>query len=319
MDNRPLVSIILTCYNLENYIGDAIKSLLKQDFDKPFELIVIDDGSSDRSAAIIEEIEDDRLKKVFFEVNKGAVEAINYGFSVAKGRYICRFDGDDVWYPDYLKTAAAVLEENQVIGIVHSDASLIDSMGVVTSDRGNVRRPKDLPAKCNEFRYLMNYYYMNAPTMMIRREVWDIALPWKERFRTGMGDWYNSLLMTSKHDSYYIDRPLAYYRLHATNMHRAYLKDRTGEANMAYVLDFFYRNNNGFFTENEWRHLFSIQYKSIGGAYFELSMMSDARRCFRKALAYDRKLILDPSFLRICFASIIGRQRYNKLKSLFGK
>jgi glycosyltransferase involved in cell wall biosynthesis len=319
METKPLVSIILTCYNLEHYIGEAITSLLQQDFIRPFEIIVIDDGSSDSSVETINKIADTRLVKVFFPVNKGAVEAINYGFSIAKGNYICRFDGDDKWYPAYLKTAATVLDENPDIGIVHSDCTLINSLGEITNMRGNVNRPKELPVKCNEFRYLIKSYYMNAPTMMIRRQVWDCALPWKERFRTGMGDWYNSLLMTEKYDSYYIAEPLAYYRVHASNMHKAYLKDRTGEANAAFVLNYFYENKKEAFTEQEWRQIFSDWYKNIGMSYFVLAMTKDARRCFKKALVYNWKLISNPGFVRILFASFIGKDRYNKMKSYAGK
>ena len=319
MENKPLISIILTCYNLEHYIGDAIMSLLNQDFNRPYEIIVIDDASSDGSAQVIKAMEDDRLVKVFFPVNKGAAEAINHGFLIAKGIYICRFDGDDKWYPGYLKTMAALLDENPDVGIVHSDCTLINSAGEITQLRGNVNRPKELPAKCNEFRYLVKSYYMNAPTMMIRREAWDCALPWQERFRTGMGDWYNSLLMTTKYDSFYVNEPMAYYRVHATNMHRAYIKDRTGETNAGYVLGYFYKNRNDAFKEQEWRQIFSSWYKDLGLAYFNHSMATDARRCFRKALSYNKTLITNAEFVRFFFAAFIGKGRYDKLKSVFKK
>lgn len=315
METKPLVSIILTVYNLEHYVGDAITSLLQQDFTDPFEIIVIDDGSADGSVQVINSIVDPRLVKVFFPKNKGAVEAINYGFSIAKGKYICRFDGDDKWYPVYLKTAVAVLDENPDVGIVHSDCTIINSAGEINSILGNVNRPKHLPAKCNEFRYLIKKYYMNAPTMMIRREAWDCALPWKERFRTGMGDWYNSLLMTEKYDSYYIAEPLAYYRVHAGNMHKAYIKDRTGEGNIGFILNYFHKNSNKAFKEKEWRQIFSDWYKEIGMFYFGFDMPQDARRCLKKALLYNRRLIINAGFIRILFATYIGKERYNRLKS----
>jgi glycosyltransferase involved in cell wall biosynthesis len=319
METKPLVSIILTCYNLDRYIADAVNSLLQQDFNRPFEIIVIDDGSSDSSVEVINKIADTRLVKIFFPVNKGAVEAINYGFSIAKGSYICRFDGDDKWYPGYLQTAVSVLDENPDAGIVHSDCTIINSLGEITSIRDNVNRPKNLPAKCNEFSYLIKSYYMNAPTMMIRREVWDCALPWQERFRTGMGDWYNSLLMTQKYNSYYISEPMAYYRVHETNMHKTYIKDRTGESNASYVLNYFYENKYDAFTEKEWRQIFSDWYKDLGMSYFGLGMTKDARRCFKKALAYNWKRITNAGFVRIWFASVIGKDRYNKMKSYAGK
>lgn len=317
MQSAPIVSIILTCYNLEHYIGEAIASLLEQDFKDAYEIIVIDDGSSDGSQPVIDAFKDDRLVKIFFPANKGAAQAITHGFQVARGKYICRFDGDDRWYPDYLSTATAILDNDPEIGIVHSDCTIIDSSGAIVSQRGNVHRPEGLPAKTNEFRYLIRSYYMNAPTMMIRRELWDDVQPWAERFRSGMGDWYYSLLMTSRIDSYFVDRPLAYYRVHANNMHKSYIKDRTGESNAAYVLDHFYRNRHEAFPEKEWRGIFSTWFKSLGMSYFGMSMTKDARRCLTKALKFDRSLLADPGFLRIYFASFVGKETYGRLKSLF--
>src|SRR5664279_2562010 len=82
----PTVSVVLHVYNGERYLTEAVESILDQGFGD-FELIVIDDGSTDSSARIIESFSDLRLVSHYFEHNQGLVAALNFGISKAKGRY----------------------------------------------------------------------------------------------------------------------------------------------------------------------------------------------------------------------------------------
>src|SRR5688572_28603078 len=90
--NNPKVSIIVTNYNLERFVGDAIQSLLNQQCNFEYEIIIIDDASTDGSKRIIGEMSDPRIQFVPLYKNVGAPDAINIGFSKASGDYICRFD-----------------------------------------------------------------------------------------------------------------------------------------------------------------------------------------------------------------------------------
>lgn len=95
----PVVSVIMPVYNSADFIKEAIESILNQTF-SDFEMIVIDDCSTDNSAEIICSIQDERLVFLKNDVNLGVAKTLNRGIEVAKGKYIARMDADDVSLPD---------------------------------------------------------------------------------------------------------------------------------------------------------------------------------------------------------------------------
>ncbi len=109
MTSRPTVSVLMACYNAERFVGAALESVFAQTF-ADFELIVVDDGSSDRSAQIIESSADDRLK-VLRQANKGAAAARNAAFPHSTGDYVLFLDADDLIGPRHLEAMAARVSE----------------------------------------------------------------------------------------------------------------------------------------------------------------------------------------------------------------
>ncbi|GAB1440031.1 glycosyltransferase [Providencia sp.] len=97
-----LVSIIMPCYNAEKYISESINSVLAQTYTK-FELIIIDDSSTDKSINIISEYQDDRIKLIKSNLNQGVAASRNKGIIAAKGQYISFLDSDDLWLPNKLE------------------------------------------------------------------------------------------------------------------------------------------------------------------------------------------------------------------------
>ena len=90
------ISILMTIFNHENYLKSSIKSLINQNY-KNWELIAIDNGSTDKSPLILKSFKDKRIKKIFLENNIGAAEARNVAIRQAKGKYIAFLDSDDLW------------------------------------------------------------------------------------------------------------------------------------------------------------------------------------------------------------------------------
>ena len=309
------VSIIITCYNLQHFIKEAVQSLLNQRCDFNFEIILIDDASTDGSRAVIESIRDPRLHTIFLEKNVGAANAINIAFEKCSGQYLCRFDGDEKSHPDYLAKAAKALDENPQVVLVHTDVAFINEHDQVTSERNNIPRPKHLNAIDHEFSYILQTYYICAPAIMARKSSWDKVMPWGERFRGGLGDWFISLQMLENGLSAFIDEPLAYYRIHSTNMHRAMIKNGIAEKNTWWILEYF-RNRNNNISRKEWRSVYFKQSKSLGFAYFFHDMMHDARRSMLRALRYHPSAMRDSEFARILFATFIGKKFYNRAKGL---
>ena len=119
--NIPLVSVILPVYNAEEFIVYSIRSILNQTF-SDFELILINDGSSDQSEQIILSFQDERIRYYKNNSNLKLIETLNRGLAFAKGKYIARIDADDVCYPDRFEKQVVFLENNPEYGIVGSFA-----------------------------------------------------------------------------------------------------------------------------------------------------------------------------------------------------
>ena len=119
--NNALVSIIMPAYNSERYIEEAIKSVICQTY-REWELLVIDDGSTDCTAALVEAValKDSRVKLVRLKFNQGVAAARNKGLELAKGRYIAFLDSDDLWLPQKLEKQIAFMNVNNYSFSFHS-------------------------------------------------------------------------------------------------------------------------------------------------------------------------------------------------------
>ncbi len=118
----PLVSVIIPNYNGEDYIADAMQSVLQQRF-SDFELIVVDDCSTDNSVEKIKSVCDERVFLIQNEVNQGPHISRNIALEKARGKYIALLDGDDLMLPNRLSKQVRYLERNPHIGILHSGYS----------------------------------------------------------------------------------------------------------------------------------------------------------------------------------------------------
>ena len=98
----PFFSIIVPVYNKEKFVANTIRSVLNQNF-TDFEIIIVNDGSTDQSEQEIAALEDSRIR-YFYKENEGVAIARNFGISHATASYICFLDGDDYWYPSFLET-----------------------------------------------------------------------------------------------------------------------------------------------------------------------------------------------------------------------
>lgn len=117
MVTSPTVSVVMTAYNGEAYIGEAIEGVLSQSF-PDFELLVVDDGSSDGTVEIVRSFEDARLRLVQNERNLGISNSRNRGNELARGRYLAAHDQDDISYSNRLKDEVEVLEADPEVVLV---------------------------------------------------------------------------------------------------------------------------------------------------------------------------------------------------------
>ena len=130
--NAPLVSVLLPVHDGEAYLAAAMDSILLQTYDN-FELIVIDDGSTDGSAHVALGYEDARVRVVRNETNLGLVAALNNGLALARGHLIARMDADDVAEPRRLEAQVVRITADSSIAVLGTAIAYIDSAGQVVS------------------------------------------------------------------------------------------------------------------------------------------------------------------------------------------
>lgn len=131
MENNPVVSVIMGCYNNENTILAAIESILEQDF-TDFEFIIIDDCSTDRTVEIIKSIHDERI--ILFEnvENKGLGYSLNLGIQLSKGRYIARMDADDITLSKRFQEQITFLKKHKNTICLGTGAKKIGNVSILT-------------------------------------------------------------------------------------------------------------------------------------------------------------------------------------------
>lgn len=167
--DQPLVSVIIPAYNAEAYILHTLHSVLSQSY-KNIEVIVVDDGSHDSTAQIVESImqRDNRIT-LLSQANSGVAAARNLAIKKSRGEYIAPVDADDIWYPQKIeKQVDCMLNTDQGTGLVYAWSVCIDERGLLTGGysvfdiEGNVFR---LLIMCN--------FIGNASAPLIRRECFE--------------------------------------------------------------------------------------------------------------------------------------------------
>jgi predicted O-linked N-acetylglucosamine transferase (SPINDLY family)/glycosyltransferase involved in cell wall biosynthesis len=169
--SRLTISVIMTTYNHEKYIAESIISILNQTFEE-FELIIIDDGSTDKTAEIINTFDDNRIQYIHQE-NQGVSTAINNGILAASGKYIALMSGDDVCYPQRLEQQYNYLSSTDKKVVIFSWVDFINEDSEVFSGSPYIEenwfnRDNQEPAKILRH-FFERGNYVNAPTAFVER------------------------------------------------------------------------------------------------------------------------------------------------------
>lgn len=172
---RTLVSVIVPTYNRALFIANAIQSVLNQTYSN-FELIIVDDGSTDNTGEVVGQFSDPRIRYVRQE-NKGRSNARNHALALAKGKYITFLDSDDLYQPDKIELQVAYLDEHPETSMVYTSAYCID-------EKGDRLTHKYLATKSG---YIYNYIAfflpvtITLPTVMTYKSVMDDVGGFDER------------------------------------------------------------------------------------------------------------------------------------------
>ena len=247
----PRLSVVVTCFNCPDYVGDTIRSVARQSF-RDFDCVIVDDASTDNSATVIQqtldELADPRFRLIRLDKNVGQTGATRRGLAATRAPFVCFLDSDDLWNDDFLERhLAAHLNESYAVGFTACNARLIDGQGTLiaggvywfgkdraVADRGALapidpaRVPRLDPAAgaarwTSQAPYrlytkrLVHWVWVSTSSMMFRRSLIDLVFPADDEiFRLHM-DFYVVVMAQMVAGSLLIDEPLYSYRLHGRN------------------------------------------------------------------------------------------------------
>ena len=199
----PRVSVVIPAYNNAVYTAETVESVLAQTY-RDFELIVVDDGSTDHTRAAMT-VYADRIQYIYKE-NGGACSARNAGLERARGEFVACLDCDDLWLPEHLERSVAVLEAQQDLSMVFGPSYLIDGEG---REIGVTNYKFDLDQAYVD---LLRENFIVANTVVMRRVFLEQVGPFDERIFIP-ADWDLWLRLARRFPIGYINVPSAQYRM----------------------------------------------------------------------------------------------------------
>jgi len=215
----PHISVVMPIYNGARYLREAIDSILTQHF-KDFELIAIDDGSTDRSAEIVSSIKDSRVRLVAMPGNSGTAAATRRGHEVAQGTYIAHMDQDDIAPAYRLQAQIDFFRANPGIKLL---GGMVECFGTT---QARILAPED--DATIKAQLLVGVQNIINPTAMFRRELVKESGLRCDPSRWWAFDWNFFVDAMFAHARFAnLPRPLVHYRLHAGQQSRDLMSIRT--------------------------------------------------------------------------------------------
>lgn len=204
---NPTVSVITPTYNRASLIGESIQSVLAQTF-PDFELLIVDDGSSDHTEAVVRGFKDPRIRYIYQD-NKGISSARNTGIANAKGRYIAFVDSDDLWLPRLLESEVPVLDTQPDVGVVYAKARAMNRDGrLMPQVSGFIQK---YPGETLKSALYGDFVCIIAS--LVRRECFD-RLGLFDESLDAREDWDMWVRIAKYYRFAHIDNVLAHFRMH---------------------------------------------------------------------------------------------------------
>jgi len=206
------VSVIIPNYNNACFLPECLDSVLSQTYQN-FEIIIIDDGSQDGSHEILINYQSLHPEKIRYywhpeRKNKGVSSTLNLAIEKSTGEYIARIDSDDIWYPEKLQQQVPILDNHPEIDIVYSCSEFIDRSGKELPGLEG----KNITNSENPLASMLISFVTPQNTVVFRRKVFDQVGLFDESLI--YSDWDLMVRIFSHYKAFFIDKPLAKYRIH---------------------------------------------------------------------------------------------------------
>ena len=210
----PRVSVVIPTYNCARFLDRTIDSALRQTY-RDFEVIVVDDGSTDETKALMQKYGDP--VHYVYQQNQGASVARNVAVSQAGGEFIAYLDADDVWNPEKLARQVEYLDAHPACGFVHTEVSVIDEHDQILHARFNQETKRPVPqGRCMQDVLLRSH--IQTLTVLERRSAFDSAKGFDPRLPIAQDYLHWILVVLHGFDVGYLPEPLGQYRWRAGSL-----------------------------------------------------------------------------------------------------
>lgn len=279
----PIISVVMSVFNGELFLKTAIESILDQNFTN-FELIIVDDGSTDSSATIIRNFEDERIIFIQNGSNKGLVFSLNTAIRISKGKYIARFDADDISLSNRLEEQFNFLEKNPSVSLLGSNVQFIIN--------GKLANKMKLPSsnKAAKCRLLFNTTFVH-PSVMLRSCILK-----KYNYSPDLypaEDYFLWTKIAQNHSIANLNKVLVYCRIHDNNIHLNTKEIVLKKIEIIYKDIFYHTFNHLLTTENIEVHQCLCLYKRDFTPKKNKSIMKwikELEELNRKSKAFHKKV-----------------------------
>jgi len=208
--NKPLVSVIVNCFNGEKYLKEALASVLNQSYEN-WEIIFWDNRSTDNSKNILNSFKDSRIKYFFAEKHTTLYQARNLAIKKSNGELLAFIDADDIWEKNKLELQVPIFQ-NSKISLVYSNLWIAKQ----NLEKKKLFIKKESPSGFI-YEKLLDDYNVGIITTVFRKSIIkDLEKIFDERFSI-IGDFDFFLKLAKSNYFHYINEPLAYYRIHKEN------------------------------------------------------------------------------------------------------
>lgn len=295
----PNVSVIIPAYNQGHYLGEAVRSVLDQTY-QDFEIIIVDDGSTDNTADVAKSFSDPRVR-YFHQKNGGLSAARNTGIRNATGEYITYLDSDDLFLPEKFSLLVTKLESEPELGFVAGQAILIDENGQSLDLIFDKQIPRD-PAQ------LLLHNPLHVGSVMVRRE-WQARVGFFDETLRSYEDWDMWLrLARAGCKMGWVDQPVSLYRFHQAQM------TRDGQQMTTATLAVLEKTYNDLSLPDAWQAMRSQAYSQ---AYLRAAAQAYTAKAYDVAADYMNQAVqLNPQLVadnaRLLAGQVAGWAHYAK-------
>lgn len=280
MGNNLSVSVVITCYNYGRYLENCLNSVFQQTF-KDFEILLIDDGSTDHTQDVVAQFRDKPNLNYFYQKNQGQANAKNNGIKHSKGDFIAFLDADDIWAEDKLEKQISLFESDKVC-VVYSRSNYIDENGKPLAYKLSGKYLLPRRGQVTEFLFLDNFVPFSSA--VVRKECFKNCGLFDESLKMAI-DWDLWLRISTEYHFDYVNEPLLKYRVgHSDQMSKnAFVRNSCCDK----IMERFLENNKDLLSKKIIRKAYAFTFCNRGKYYAEHDWSKSIKY-------YLSALILDP-------------------------